>query len=257
MTDPKISCVIPTYENVGLAEQCIRAAAAQRGVAIEIVVSDDSASDAVRALTARLARDHPQILYGPGARTGNPVDNWNAGLDRARGDYAVMIHHDETLVDPDYLRRAAEALEATGARLLVSDLDVRSLSGSRFPLVVRVARLLRLPSWTLYLLNWIGPTAVVVFPLAGQPRFDRRLVWNSDVDFYARLFRRHGEIVRDSALAVTTMRHAEQITARISPRRLGLEELRLLSKAEPGRLAPWQYRLVVGFARLRLALSGG
>jgi glycosyltransferase involved in cell wall biosynthesis len=248
---PEISCVIPTYESPSLAERCIRSALSQSGVTLEVIVSDDSRSDAVRAVCATIG--DPRLIYAAGASSGNPVDNWNAGLDRATGRHAVVVHHDELLVDPAYLRRAVTVLGG-GARAAVGSVEVEG--GSRFALVSRWARRMRPAPWTLYLLNWVGPTAAVVFPLAGAPRFDRRLVWTVDLDFYARLFGRDGAIVRLPGPGVFSVRHDAQITDRIDRRRLQVDEIALLAAECGAQARPWQWALARAAAAIRLKLSG-
>jgi glycosyltransferase involved in cell wall biosynthesis len=251
VASPDISCVVPTYENPQLAERCIRAVLAQSGVILEVIVSDDSRSAAVREVCAAIS--DPRLSYGPGARSGNPVDNWNAGLDRARGRRAVVVHHDEMLVDPDYLRRAVEALDG-GACAVIGGVEVEA--GSRFAVVSRWAGRLRLAPWTLYLFSWVGPTAAVVFSLAGAPRFDPRLVWVVDVDFYVRLFSREGAIVRLPGPSVLSVRHGDQITGRIDRRQLQADEIALLAAEQGDQARPWQWALALAAARMRLKLSG-
>ncbi|MBV8594050.1 MAG: glycosyltransferase family 2 protein, partial [Caulobacteraceae bacterium] len=118
---PEISCVVPTYESLVMARRCLASISRQEAVRVQIVVTDDSIRPDVRADLQRLARSTPGAEYYPGPRSGNPADNWNAGLERARGRYSVLIHHDEALADPTFLRRAVDRLEAEGAHVLVGD----------------------------------------------------------------------------------------------------------------------------------------
>lgn len=254
--------MVPTYQSVAFAERCLRSIVGQQGVRAEVIVSDDSATGEVRGFIERFAAEFPQVRYVPGARTGNPVDNWNAGLDEATAPYAVLIHHDEYLADPGYLRRAVDALEAGpegGGGKVVTAAHALAGEGGRtwFAAASRTARLLRLPVWTLHLAQWIGPTAAVVFPTQGRLRFDPRLAWTVDADFYVRLIPRRRDIVRDEAVCVVSTRHPGQITARVDRRALAVRELRLLAATSPGRLRPWQWRFVIAFAELRLKLDRG
>jgi glycosyltransferase involved in cell wall biosynthesis len=136
MTAPEISCVVPTYDRADLAARCLTSIAAQRDTAIEIIVTDDSPSPAIRDLVDALAPFTSSMRFLEGPRTGNPVDNWNAGLGEARAPLHVLIHQDEFLVDPLYLRRAVDALNdpvvaATLAGVAVTGVNRRS----RFALV--------------------------------------------------------------------------------------------------------------------------
>ena len=251
---PEISCVIPAYQSVPLLSRCLMSIVTQVGVAAEVIVVDDSTSGEVRAFVESLRTLYPRIGYFPGARTGNPVDNWNAGLDRATGRYCVLVHHDEFLFDAGYLRRAVDALQSSGAVMLTAGhASAGQPASSRAALALRLARTFRLGPWSLYLINWIGPTAAVVFEAARRLRFDPGLVWLVDVDFYARLLSGGGVRISDDEISVISMRHNKQITARIDSRVLKLQELLRLSRTAPERLTRWRYRAAILFAALFIA----
>ncbi len=255
MTDSAIaiSCVVPAYQSASMIARCLASILAQTGITPEIVVVDDSSTLDVRACVDALAVHHPQIRYAAGARTGRPADNWNLGLERARGRYVVLVHHDETLIDPLYLRRAVDRLDAGGGGLLVASHELAGDGGrSRFALVAGLARRLRLPPWTLYGANWLGPTASVVFSPRADVRFDPDLTWLVDVDFYARLLAGRQALLRDDAVSVRSLRHPDQITARIHPRRLALMETRSLAGRPDRGLRGWRGGVLILYAALRV-----
>jgi glycosyltransferase involved in cell wall biosynthesis len=251
---PELSCIIPTFESAPLAARCLISIATQAGICPEIVVSDDSRSDAVRDMVRGLATLFPNIRYVEGARTGNPVDNWNHGLDHACGRYRVLVHHDEFYLEPHCLRRAVDRLDREDGRvLLMGHRSVGEDQRSRYGLADRVARRLGYAPWTLYVLNWIGPTAAVVY--GGKPdlRFDPRLQWTVDVDFYYRLL--DGGVLRDPSASVVSHRHGGQISARVE--RFGTieKEIAWLAATYPGRLTRRQTLTLRGITGLRRALS--
>ena len=186
MTGPEISCVIPTYERADLVARCLTSVAAQRDVTAEIIVTDDSASSVVSGLAAALAPLLPTLRFLAGPRTGNPIDNWNAGLDQARAPLQVLIHQDEFLIDPLYFRRAIDALDRTPAAAALAGVAVIGVDRpSRFGLVAPLAGRVRGARRLLPLINWIGPTATFVF--RAGPRFEPGLVQLADVEFYGRV----------------------------------------------------------------------
>ncbi len=250
---PEISCIVPAYESVPLLARTIMSIVTQADIVPQTVVVDDSTGPDVKAFVDRLGAIYPQIEYYAGARTGNPVDNWNAGLDRARGRYCVLVHHDDFLLDEGYLRRAVDGLRNAGAQVFLGGHSLAgSRKGSRFALAARLARLFRLAPWTLYASNWIGPTASVVFETSRAPRFDRRLCWLVDVDFYYSLLTRSQEVLRDDATFVVSLRHDEQITSRVDGRLLQLREVALLRRETPDLLAPWQFGAAIACAAVRV-----
>ncbi|HEY1925894.1 MAG TPA: glycosyltransferase family 2 protein [Caulobacteraceae bacterium] len=237
-----VSCILPLYEDAALARAALASILNQTLTALDVVVVDDSQSADLQSALADLLAD-PRVRYLPGARTGNAVDNWNLGLSLARGRWSVLVHHDERLVDPGFLERAMRRLEASPGRALLTGAAVQA-QPSRFAATARLARRLRLPAWTLYLANWAGPTAALVFPTGTRLQFDPRLAWIVDVDFYVRLWRSTGPFLRDEAIAVVSVPHPYQITARLDAANAHRRELGLLSR--DGRLAAWRVALVRG-----------
>jgi glycosyltransferase involved in cell wall biosynthesis len=223
---PEISCVIPAFEQPDLFERCLASVAAQRDVATEIIVADDSRDGAVRERAA--ARAAPGMRWLDGARSGNPVDNWNLGLDQATAGVCVLIHQDEFLIDPAYLRRAVDRLDDPEVAAVIGPARVTGVDRpSRFALAARIGRALGRPTWLLPSLNWIGPTAAFVFRRG--PRFDPALVQLVDVDFYRRILATGRAAMLEGDCVGSLGHHGAQITASIDPRGL--------AQGEIGRLA--------------------
>ena len=239
MTAPRISCVVPAYENLGLLAPCLASILAQREIAFELIVTDDSPSRQVARHVAGLGE---RVVYREGARSGNPVDNWNLGLAAARAPLHLLVHHDEMLTDPLYLRRAADALERTGAAASLAGVRVTGVDRpSRFARVAPVISRLPGAEALLPAVNWIGPTAAFAFG-AGH-RFDPAFVQLADVEFYGRVLKT-GPMVRLGGVSVGSLgHHGAQITARIDPFDLARKELRLLAERRPPEISPGAYRL--------------
>jgi glycosyltransferase involved in cell wall biosynthesis len=253
---PPVSCVAATYDDAGLAQRCLRSILDQTLAGVEIIVADDSTGPEVGRLVEDLRRSGAPIVYLPGARTGNPVDNWNLGLDRARGAYSVLIHHDEAFVDRTWLARAVRRLDGRPGRSAVAGHIAPTIpGGSRFPAVSRLARLLRAPPWTLYMANWVGPTAALLFPTGAGMRFDRRLTWTVDVDFYARMWAATGPFLMDETPSVASIPHPGQITAGLDVLAVHRRELDLLARSAGGPLTPAQRAVITLSLNLRGALA--
>jgi glycosyltransferase involved in cell wall biosynthesis len=223
---PEITCVVPAFEQPALLERCLTSISGQRGVALEVIVTDDSRTAVVREHVDALAI--PRVRHLDGARSGNPVDNWNLGLSQARAGICVVVHHDEYLIDPTYLRRAVDRLADPRIAAVIGAATVTGVKRrSRFALASRIGRLAGGPAWILPTLNWIGPTAAFVFRRG--PLFDTALVQLVDVDFYRRVLCAGRAARLDGACVGSLGHHDDQITASINPRRL--------ARAEIGRLA--------------------
>jgi glycosyltransferase involved in cell wall biosynthesis len=224
---PEITCVIPTFEQPDLLERCLRSVAAQTGVSTEIIVTDDSRHPAVRDRVAALAL--PEVRYLHGARSGNPVDNWNLGLSQAQGRVGVLVHHDEFLIDQTYFRRAVDRLADPEIAAVIGRCRVKGVSrSSRFALATRIGRAAGGPAWILPTLNWIGPTAAFVFRRG--PLFDPALVQLVDVDLYRRVLATGRAAMLDGDCVGSLGHHAAQITASIDPRQAARGEIAHLAK---------------------------
>lgn len=228
----KVSCIIPAFERYDLFARCLASAASQERVDIEIVVTDNSMTRTARDRIGRLTTAVAGARYVAGARSGNPVDNWNAGLAAAGAPVRVLLHQDEVLLDPCYLRRAADRLADPGVAAAIGGVRVVGIDRpSRFALARTLARGVGRPTWLLPSLNWIGPTAAFVFRRGHS--FDRDLVQLVDVDFYRRVLATGRAAFLSGRQIGSLGHHAGQITAAIEPAALTRAELpRLASGIE-------------------------
>ncbi|MEO8927419.1 MAG: glycosyltransferase [Caulobacteraceae bacterium] len=250
----ELTCVIPAFENLDLLARCLASVTTQKRVDLEIVVTDDSPGASVRDYVALLGATCGAIRYLEGPHSGNPIDNWNHGLDAAQGRFCVLVHHDEFLVDPFYLRRAVDRMEGAGVAAVVGPTAVIGVARrSRFDLASAVARGLGRPVWILPILNWIGPTAAFVFRRGH--RFDSALVQLVDVEFYRRVLEGGRAAVLDGVCVGSLAHHATQISARIDPMALARRELAMLASRSTPPIAPWERALFAAWLALRSCLG--
>ena len=233
---PKVSCIIPAYNRFDHFSRCLLSVIAQDVTEIEIIVSDDSTSEDIRHFTRAIQIHEPRVVYVDGPRSGRPVDNWNHGLSAARGEFLYIIHQDEFLIDPTFLSRAVAHLEKTGADTVFGHIIPLAISrNSNFLSIKRIALALGLKPWTLYAINWIGPTATMVFRASAEKLFDDRLVNTVDVDFYYRFIGPNGRPDFIPGLSVSGLGHHDaQITAKIDTHRASLAEIANIISRRPG-----------------------
>ncbi|HEY5072678.1 MAG TPA: glycosyltransferase [Caulobacteraceae bacterium] len=244
------SCVIPAFENPDLLGRCLLSALSQEEIELEVIVSDDSHSTSVRDLTAALAVLFPSLRYFAGPRSGNPVDNWNRGLDLAQGRMCVVVHHDEFFIDRRFLRRAVDRIDRERLPAVIGGTLVLGVERpSRFRAANAVARALGAPLWMLPSLNWLGPTAAFVFRRG--PRFDPNLVQLVDVEFYRRVLGAGPAVFLDGACVGSLGHHSASITATIDTHAMAMRELRLLQSAAKPLLGRVEYAGHRLYRRLR------
>lgn len=252
---PAVSCVIPCYENLPLFSRCLMSIVTQQGVDLEVIVSDDSRSAVISDFVALLQQQFPSIRYVAGPRTGNPVENWNNGLDASRGRHCIIIHHDEFLVDPNFLRDAVDRLDQ-GMDVVVGRCCVIGVArSSRIGLAHLIHGVVQPPPWMLYGFNWIGATACIVFRSSPTRRFDPALTYVVDVEFYVRLLSDSSKVdAVDRVVVGSLAHHSEQITAGLDVAAVHLRELKVI--AASSRLTPFQWKLISVLLRIKCKLAG-
>lgn len=129
---PRFSIITPVYDPpVGVLAETIESVVRQTWSDWEFVLVDDcSPNPAVRRALRDAADADPRIRVVERDSNGHIVRASNDGLDAARGDFIVLLDHDD-LLDESALERMAEAIdECPEADYLYSDEDKLDGSGS-------------------------------------------------------------------------------------------------------------------------------
>jgi len=109
LTNPTVSVIIPCYNLGAYLDQAVQSVLDQSFQDFEIIIIDDGSTDAVtRHLFTSYRRPKTRIL-----RTVNQglARARNLGIEEARGSYISCLDADD-LLEPDFLRRTVEVLEA-------------------------------------------------------------------------------------------------------------------------------------------------
>ena len=123
--EPRVSICIPAYENPEGVRRLLLSVRAQRFSDYEVIVTDDSASDdvekAVREVFAQWKKAAPVgrgaaendrfLFYYRNTPPRGAVANWNAAVERARGEYVKLMHHDDWLTDAESLGALVRLLD--------------------------------------------------------------------------------------------------------------------------------------------------
>ncbi len=124
---PKVSVLIPTYNEHRTLTQCLDALTAAKYPGLEILVIDDGSTDE----TVRLARSYGKSVRVLTQKHGGKVAALNRGLKSAKGSIIVTIDAD-TIIEKEFLVRIVQPFAdpnvgaTSGAVLVAND---RSLSG--------------------------------------------------------------------------------------------------------------------------------
>ena len=201
MKQPLLSVLIPTYNFPQGVARAIASMgplldkAAEYGV--EVLVSDDS-SDSTLALaietavagckTAAYVRNQPPL---------GAVRNWNALLHKAKGQYCLILHHDEYFESPSAFARIVRYL----AQPHVADyivlpcrlVKVGQPSRRHMPKWLVQCVLQRWPGY-LFRRNVFGSPSVLILRRSMYEPYDNRLRWFVDVELYVRVLMKHNPL---------------------------------------------------------------
>ena len=190
---PWLSVLIPSYEYAAGVDRILETLASQRPPGVECIVRDDSrSSDVQDIVNAHIRRqDVAGLPYVRSSEPKGAVNNWNALIAMARGEYIVLMHHDEAPLGPDFYATLCRELHADGgADVLVLGCMVGHESGTHLrrhmPAAIQSLLISVLGSGYLLRRNFIGPPSVLVMRRSACPTFDARLKWLVDVDWMHR-----------------------------------------------------------------------
>ena len=128
------SVIIATRDRPELLARALRSVAAQRCCDVELLLVDDSSTEALRARNAALLTefvpDGVVITTGPTTDGCGPGEARNRGMAQATRPYVAFLDDDDEWIDPDYLARTATTIERLGLDLHFADQEARRADGS-------------------------------------------------------------------------------------------------------------------------------
>ena len=212
MTD--FSIIIPAYQHLTLLQKSLSSVLQQENVSFEVIVTDDSEDSLIKQYVDGLA--DKRVKYHRHDRDIHPVSNWNDGLRHASGRYVILMHHDESMWEKDYLKRVMQHLDA-GADVVVSHIKVfinDRKKPDHFPAFLR--RFIYKRPASLFLFNAVGPTACVTFRREHLQTLHTELVWLVDVEWYYRLFHNKQVVYLEDCHIRSVHGHEGQISGSIN-----------------------------------------
>ena len=116
---PGLAVIVPVLNEAAALRLLLPQLAGQRGVRLEVVVCDGGSADGSAELAESLGA---RVVVGAPGR-GRQM---NAGVEHSRAPMLLFLHADSEIDDPEFLRRALEAMpEASGDRPLAGHFALR------------------------------------------------------------------------------------------------------------------------------------
>ncbi|MEZ7891950.1 MAG: glycosyltransferase family 2 protein [Candidatus Wallbacteria bacterium] len=116
---PKVSIIIPTYNQAAYIEKAVKSALSQTYKNIEVIVADDCSKDSTYESVKCFTAD-PRFKYFRNEKNLGRVGNYhNALYNYASGDWALNLDGDDYLCDNTYIEYAMNILSANKDKNIV------------------------------------------------------------------------------------------------------------------------------------------
>lgn len=157
-TTPTISIVIPVYNLEFYIERCLDSVARQTLAGVEALVVNDGGSDDSQLIIDEYVARYPSLFRSFIKENGGHGSACNYGIERARGEYVMILDGDDFL-DPDTSEVMYQHAKATGCDLLIGNLTyVFSTHTEPFkPVPLGESRVLTNEDRALLYRNWATP----------------------------------------------------------------------------------------------------
>lgn len=119
---PKVSIVIPVYNNENYVVECVDSALAQTLSDLEIICVDDGSTDGSGAILDAYAEkdSRVKVIHNPNSGYGHSM---NTGLDQASGEYFFILESDDCL-KPNAIEELAACADKHRLDFVKSDYEV-------------------------------------------------------------------------------------------------------------------------------------
>jgi len=109
----RVSVALLTYNHERYIAQAIESVLAQRGVELELIISEDCSTDGTRAIVDAYAARHPDIIrVVSDVRNVGMTRAFTRGIEAATGRYVALLDGDDYWTSPDKLQIQADYLDA-------------------------------------------------------------------------------------------------------------------------------------------------
>lgn len=199
---PKLSVLIPAYNYKLGVLRILNLIDSSLMHKIEVLIFDDSKN---KDLINEISTFNLDILYLHNSPSLGAVNNWNALIERARGDYVFLLHHDEFPYSKKFFTEVLECLDHDrDIDLLVLNLVLLRKNNHINNFInfsIRKFLILKMPKY-LCLRNFIGPVSTLIIRKSFCPSFNIKFKWLVDVVFYLEILEKNPKILCSRELII-------------------------------------------------------
>lgn len=192
MNSPFISICIPAFKRVTHLQRLLESLTVQLYHHYEVIITDDSPDESVKQLADRFAASLPLFYSKNDPAAGSP-GNWNIAMQKAKGDWIILLHDDDWFASPGSLNKFADAARHTTCDFIFSACNNIFSSGKEVHefLTGWKKEMLEESTLNLFYQNVIGHPSTVMHRKDDQVVYDTRYKWVVDIDFYVRYLQKH------------------------------------------------------------------
>jgi glycosyltransferase involved in cell wall biosynthesis len=191
-----LSILLPTYNHL-LGTKRILEQLSNISQEIEIIISDNSTNNEITKLTKEYKNINNLTYHKSNTE---PAQNWNFLIQKAKGKYIWLLHHDESLLHKTHVEQLLEILKTKIPDILVMPTLLKFTNirykRDRLHLPKFIQKIL-INYFTNYVLkrNFIGPMSALIVKKNKTELFDTKLNWLVDQEWYYRIFQNSKDIL--------------------------------------------------------------
>jgi len=194
MAAPLISICIPAYNRTNYLDRLLKSIEIQNFKDFEIIISDDSLNNSVKDLILNYNSVLNIHYFKNTPSLGTPA-NWNFAISKANGNWIKIMHDDDWFANENSLSIFAENINLDTKFIFCPYNNFIEKNGNyqlQEPSIKFKKRVLRNPM-ILIAKNEIGPPSVTLFHKSITEKYDDRLKWRVDQEYYIRIIKQLGD----------------------------------------------------------------
>jgi glycosyltransferase involved in cell wall biosynthesis len=235
---PLISLCIPTYKNPAYVERLLGSIVSQTYRDFEVVITDNSPDNSIEIVAGNFTERLP-VRYYRNEPAVNMGENFNRGLQKARGRWIKTMHDDDWFNVPDALEKFARVALKTDTKFIFCAYRDVYFPGGKVKeetLLGWKKEMLEEDPLNLFFRNVIGHPSTVMHINDPELLYDPTFNWVIDIDFYLSCLTKYPGFEYIPDLLVNISVDENQMSAKYykNPKVEIPEYLSLLAKFPPG-----------------------
>ncbi len=187
--NPFVSICIPTYKRISYLKRLLESVVIQTCKDYEVIITDDSDNDSVKDLLKEYENRLPIRYYKNEKALGTPA-NWNCAISKAKGQWIKLMHDDDWFASAESLAGFVKVADNDHPFIFSAyDAVSENSSARKMHRLSEFKNMMTSEPGVLFAKNVIGPPSVTLIHKDVSERYDERLKWRVDIEFYMRVLK--------------------------------------------------------------------